>query len=191
MVYDLAEHDHGRTAGQGKEFGLTNTNKLIKAYPGCNGIKTGFTAEAGYCLSASATREDTHLIAVALGCETSKLRNAQIAKLFDYGFANFGSKCIAEQGAVLTRMQVARGTPQEINAVSAEKVTCLVQKGKEDSITTKIELSAEVPLPLAAGSKVGTLYVMKDGKEVGAYDLLAEESIDKASFKELILRAIS
>ena len=92
---------------------------------------------------------------------------------------------------MLTRMQVARGTPQEINAVSAEKVTCLVQKGKEDSITTKIELSAEVPLPLAAGSKVGTLYVMKDGKEVGAYDLLAEESVDKASFKELILRAIS
>ena len=65
------------------------------------------------------------------------------------------------------------------------------KKGKEDSITTKIELSAEVPLPLAAGSKVGTLYVMKDGKEVGAYDLLAEESVDKASFKELILRAIS
>lgn len=177
--------------GKEKEFGLTNTNKLIKAYPGCNGIKTGFTAEAGYCLSASATREDTHLIAVALGCETSKLRNAQIAKLFDYGFANFGSKCIAEQGAVLARMQVARGTPQEINAVSAEKVTCLVQKGKDDSITTKIELSAEVPLPLAAGSKVGTLYVMKDGKEVGTYDLLAEESVDKASFKELILRAIS
>ena len=64
--------------GKEKEFGLTNTNKLIKAYPGCNGIKTGFTAEAGYCLSASATRDDTHLIAVALGCETSKLRNAQV-----------------------------------------------------------------------------------------------------------------
>ena len=79
---------------------------------------------------------------------------------------------------MLTRMQVARGTPQEINAVSAEKVTCLVQKGKEDSITTKIELSAEVPLPLAAGSKVGTLYVMKDGKEVGTYGLL--QRIDPA-----------
>ena len=174
-----------------KEFGLTNTNKLIKAYPGCNGIKTGFTAEAGYCLSASATRDDTHLIAVALGCETSKLRNAQVAKLFDYGFANFGSRVIAEKDEAMTRMRVERGTPQEINVVSAERVTCLVQKGKEDSITTKIELSEEVPLPLAAGSKVGTLYVMKDGKEVGMYDLLAEEQVDKASFKELILRAIS
>ena len=91
----------------------------------------------------------------------------------------------------MTRMRVERGTPQEINVVSAERVTCLVQKGKEESITTKIELSEEVPLPLAAGSKVGILYVMKDGKEVGAYDLLAEESVDKASFKELILRAIS
>ena len=177
--------------GKEKEFGLTNTNKLIKAYPGCNGIKTGFTAEAGYCLSASATRDDTHLIAVALGCETSKLRNAQVAKLFDYGFANFGSRVIAEKDEAMTRMRVERGTPQEINVVSAERVTCLVQKGKEDSITTKIELSEEVPLPLAAGSKVGILYVMKDGKEVGMYDLLAEEQVDKASFKELILRAIS
>lgn len=113
------------------------------------------------------------------------------AKLFDYGFANFGSRVIAEKDEAMTRMRVERGTPQEINVVSAERVTCLVQKGKEDSITTKIELSEEVPLPLAAGSKVGILYVMKDGKEVGMYDLLAEEQVDKASFKELILRAIS
>ena len=131
------------------------------------------------------------MIAVALGCETSKLRNAQVTKLFDYGFANFSSRVIAEKDEAMTRMRVERGTPQEINVVSAERVTCLVQKGKEDSITTKIELSEEVPLPLAAGSKVGILYVMKDGKEVGMYDLLAEEQVDKASFKELILRAIS
>ena len=177
--------------GKEKEFGLTNTNKLIKTYPGCNGIKTGFTAEAGYCLSASASREDTHLIAVALGCETSKIRNAQVAKLFDYGFANFGSKLVANEGEVLTRMKVERGTPQEIDVVSAEKVTCLVQKGKEDRITTRIELSEEVPLPLAAGDKVGELHVMKEGKEVGVHDLLAEETVEKASLKQLILRALS
>lgn len=177
--------------GKEKEFGLTNTNKLIKAYPGCNGIKTGFTSDAGYCLSASATRDDVHLIAVTLGCETSKIRNAQVAKLFDYGFANFGSKLIADEGEVLTRMKIERGTPQEIPVVSAQKVTALVQKGKEDSITTKLELLDEVPLPLEAGSKVGTLHVLKDKKEVGAYDLLTEETVEKASFKQLILRALS
>lgn len=177
--------------GKEKEFGLTNTNKLIKAYPGCNGIKTGFTSDAGYCLSASATRNDVHLIAVALGCETSKIRNAQVAKLFDYGFANFGSKLIADEGEVLTRMKIERGTPQEIPVVSAQKVTALVQKGKEDSITTKLELLEEVPLPLAAGSRVGTLHVMKDEKEVGSYDLLTEETVEKASFRQLILRALS
>lgn len=177
--------------GKEKEFGLTNTNKLIKAYPGCNGIKTGFTSDAGYCLSASATRNDVHLIAVALGCETSKIRNAQVAKLFDYGFANFGSKLIADEGEVLTRMKIERGTPQEIPVVSAQKVTALVQKGKEDSITTKLELLEEVPLPLAAGSRVGTLHVMKDEKEVGSYELLTEETVEKASFRQLILRALS
>ena len=177
--------------GKEKEFGLTNTNKLIKAYPGCNGIKTGFTSDAGYCLSASATRNDVHLIAVALGCETSKIRNAQVAKLFDYGFANFGSKLIADEGEVLTRMKIERGTPQEIPVVSAQKVTALVQKGKEDSITTKLELLEEVPLPLAAGSRVGTLHVMKDEKEVGSYELLTEETVEKASFRQLLLRALS
>ena len=84
--------------GKEKEFGLTNTNKLIKQYSGCNGIKTGYTSDAGYCLSASATRNDTHLIAVALGCETSPIRNAEVAKMLDYGFANFETKVIAKKG---------------------------------------------------------------------------------------------
>lgn len=72
--------------GKETEFGLTNTNKMIKTYNGANGIKTGFTQEAGYCLSASATRGNTTLIAVVLGAKTSKERNAQVAKLLDYGF---------------------------------------------------------------------------------------------------------
>ena len=118
--------------------------------------------------SMASTRQITKAMELVA---SSKLRNAQVAKLFDYGFANFGSRVIAEKDEAMTRMRVERGTPQEINVVSAERVTCLVQKGKEDSITTKIELSEEVPLPLAAGSKVGILYVMKDGKEVGMYDL--------------------
>ena len=174
--------------GKEKEFGLTNTNKLIKAYPGCNGIKTGFTSDAGFCLSASAKREDTHLIAVALGCETSKIRNAQVAKLFDYGFANFEAVTVAEKGQKIAQMEVRKGTPQQLDVTTQQKITALAPKGKADSVTTRIKLKDQVKLPLKKGSTVGSLIVLKDGKEIGKYKLVSDKKIEKASFKELVCR---
>ena len=174
--------------GKEKEFGLTNTNKLIKAYPGCNGIKTGFTSDAGFCLSASAVRGDTHLIAVVLGCETSKIRNAQVAKLFDYGFANFEAATVAEKGQKMAQMEVSKGTPQQLDVVTLQKITALAPKGKTDSITTRIELKDQIKLPLKKGSTVGSMIVLKDGKEIGKYKLVSDKKIEKASFKELVCR---
>lgn len=174
--------------GKEKEFGLTNTNKLIKAYPGCNGIKTGFTSDAGFCLSASAVRGDTHLIAVVLGCETSKIRNAQVAKLFDYGFANFEAATVAEKGQEMAQMEVSKGTPQQLDVVTLQKITALAPKGKTDSITTRIELKDQIKLPLKKGSTVGSMIVLKDGKEIGKYKLVSDKKIEKASFKELVCR---
>lgn len=174
--------------GKEKEFGLTNTNKLIKAYPGCNGIKTGFTSDAGFCLSASAVRGDTHLIAVVLGCETSKIRNAQVAKLFDYGFANFEAATVAEKGQKMAQMEVSKGTPQQLDVVTLQKITALAPKGKTDSVTTRIELKDHVKLPLEKGSTVGWMIVLKDGKEIGKYKLVSDKKIEKASFKELVCR---
>lgn len=177
--------------GKEKEFGLTNTNKLIKAYPGCNGIKTGFTSDAGYCLSASATREDTHLIAVALGCETSKIRNAQVAKLFDYGFANYEATVVAEEGDVVGEMRIARGNPEVVQIVAGEKITVLTAKGEKDSVTSEVKLNENVPLPLAAGDKVGEIVVYKSGNEIGSYPVLAAKSVKNASFKDLAIRKIT
>ncbi len=177
--------------GKEKEFGLTNTNKLIKTYPGCNGIKTGFTSEAGYCLSASATRDDVHLIAVTLGCETAKNRNAQVAKLFDYGFANYEAAVLAEQGDVVGEMKIARGTPENIQLVAGEKITALAPKGEKESVTSKINLDQNVPLPLSAGDKVGEMIVYRNGEKVGSYPVLAKNSVEKASFKDLAIRKIT
>ena len=177
--------------GKEKEFGLTNTNKLIKTYPGCNGIKTGFTSDAGFCLSASATRDDVHLIAVVLGCETSKSRNAQVAKLFDYGFANYEAAVLAEQGDVVGEMKIAWGTPESVSIVAGEKIIAITPKGEKESVTSKVSLDQNVPLPLAAGDKVGEMLVYKGGEEIGSYPLLAEKSVAKASFKDLVMRKIS
>lgn len=174
--------------GKEKEFGLTNTNKLIKSYQGCNGIKTGYTADAGYCLSASATRDDVHLIAVTLGCESSKIRNAQVAKLFDYGFANYEAVIAAEEGETVGEMTVSGGTPSSVRLNSAEKIAVLVPKGEKDAVTTEIRLDEKIALPLAAGEKVGEIAVFKNGKEAGAYPIFAAEDVEKASFKELIVR---
>ena len=177
--------------GKEKEFGLTNTNKMIKSYSGCNGIKTGFTNDAGYCLSASATRGETHLIAVALGCETSKIRNAEVAKMLDYGFANYETFVAAEAGQVIVPVEIRHGQPQVINAVTAGRITTLVPKGRTDTVTTQVLLDEKVPLPLRAGEKVGTLKILRDGREVGSCDLVAECDAEKASFKELARRMLT
>lgn len=176
--------------GKEKEFGLTNTNKLIKQYQGCNGIKTGYTAEAGYCLSASATREDTHLIAVALGCETSQVRNAEVSKLLDYGFANFKTCVIAEKDQVMEEIRVENGQPQNLNVVTEKRITALAEKGTEDQISSKINMDDKVPLPLKKGDQVGTLDIYNGDEKIAEYPLVAETDIDKASFGELAKRLI-
>lgn len=176
--------------GKEKEFGLTNTNKLIKAYEGCNGIKTGFTSEAGYCLSASATRGDTHLIAVALGSETSKIRNAEIAKLLDYGFANYETAVIAEEGQIMGTVLIEKGTPTSVSAVTTEKITVLTGKGQKDKLKTEVTISETVPLPLEKGQEIGKITLYDEEEKLAEYPLVAAAPVEKASFRELVSRLI-
>ncbi len=176
--------------GKEKEFGLTNTNKLIKQYPGCNGIKTGFTADAGYCLSASATREETHLIAVALGCESSKIRNSEVSKLLDYGFANFETCVIAEKGQEIEKIKVENGQPQTLMAITEDRITALTEKGGKGDVSSKAKIDEKVRLPLKKGQKVGTLVVYRGDEKIGEYPLVAETAVEKASFGELAKRFV-
>ena len=97
------------------EFGLTNTNRLIKLYPGANGIKTGFTQEAGYCLAGSALRNDLTLIAVVLNCETTHDRWNETMRLLDYGYATYESAKLAEKGEILGSADVEKGSPSTVN----------------------------------------------------------------------------
>ena len=128
MVQYLADNCESGAAGQRKKFGLTNTNKLIKQYPGANGIKTGFTQEAGFCLSASAVREDTTLIAVVLGAETSKIRFEEVSRLLNYGFANYTSVSLAQEGQSMKKVHLDKGDPAFFCAVTKEKNICFCEK---------------------------------------------------------------
>lgn len=174
--------------GKEKEFGLTNTNKLIRAYDGCDGIKTGFTSEAGYCLSASATRGDTRLIAVALGSETSKIRNGEVAKMLDYGFANYETVVLAEKGQIMGKVQIDRGEPASVNGVTEQRITALVGKGEKDSVRKKVTIDDTVPLPLKKGQKIGSISIWQGKEKIAEYPIIAESAVEKASFRTLVSR---
>lgn len=177
--------------GKEKEFGLTNTNKLIKQYPGANGIKTGFTQEAGFCLSASATKEDTTLIGVVLGAKTSKIRFEEVSKLLNYGFANYSSVTLADKGQRMKKVTLDKGEPHGFQALTTEKITVLVKKGEEKQASCKVKIDKNLRLPLKKGDKVGTVTVYIGKKKVEAYDLVADRDVKKASFLTYYIRKIN
>ena len=174
--------------GKEKEFGLTNTNKLIKQYPGAIGIKTGFTQDAGYCLSGAAERDGTRLIGVILGCTTSNIRFAEINRLLDYGFSNYKSVKIAEKGQVQKALKIEKGTPSKVDVIMEDDAAILVKKGNKNRIKTKIEMDGYIKLPLKRGQKLGELVVLQDGKEKERFPIVARDSAKKASIKELYIQ---
>ena len=172
------------------ELGLTNTNRMIKIYPGANGIKTGFTQEAGYCLSASATKGDLTLIAVIMGSSTSKIRFAEASKLLDYGFANYDSVKLAEKGEPMGTIMIEKGDPNMINAVAPEDISTLIKKGEKDHIRGELKFNKSILAPIQKGDKVGEMVVYKKDKEIARYPVVSEEKVEKASFFDIYLRMI-
>ena len=174
--------------GKEKEFELINTNKLLKQYNGAIGVKTGFTQDAMYCLSAAAKREDTTLIAVILGAESSAVRFDEAKKLMDYGFSGYETVTIAEKGEIQKKIRLDKSNPECINAVVGEKCTALVNKGEKDKVSTKVEIKERICAPVKKGDKLGEIEIYIDGVKSGQCDLVAEKSAEKASVKEIYMR---
>ncbi|MDK2919097.1 MAG: hypothetical protein PWQ37_1830 [Candidatus Petromonas sp.] len=182
--------------GKGKKTALelTNTNRLIRTYPGANGIKTGFTQEAKYCLSASATRNNFTLIAVVLGSPTSKIRFAETKKLLDYGFAAYSSIQISKKDEILEEITVEKGKENKVNIVAREDLKVLVKKGNESNIKKEIILPQIIGAPFEKGKKVGEIIVKNiQGQELGRVDLVTEKGVKRASIVDMfgkILKSI-
>jgi D-alanyl-D-alanine carboxypeptidase (penicillin-binding protein 5/6) len=161
---------------------LVNTNKLIKTYPGANGIKTGFTQEARYCLSASAKRNNFTLIAVVLGCPSSKIRFAEAKKLLDYGFASYNSVMISQKGEVIKELPVEKGKISNVNIIARDELKVLVKKGGEGDIKKEVVLPKAIKAPFGKGQKIGEVTVTNTkGETLGKVDLITEAKCDKAS----------
>ncbi len=160
---------------------LVNTNRLVRFYEGCDGVKTGYTEEAGHCISATAKRGNLRLIAVILGAPTSQVRFSEASKLLDYGFANYESVLVVKKGQIVqNEIPVTGGKTSKIMGLAANSLSLLIGKGDSKEFTKEIDISAPLKAPIAQGQKIGVLTVKKDGKEVGKVDILAGESVEVA-----------
>jgi D-alanyl-D-alanine carboxypeptidase (penicillin-binding protein 5/6) len=168
-------------------FGLSNTNKLVRFYNGATGLKTGFTRSAGYCLSASAKREELELVAVVLGCETSQERFAACKSLLDYGFANF---CIVTPTAEEQLVPVKLGTADSVVAVPATTEGVLLDKSQQSMASCRVELSESVTAPVTQGQRLGTLYLQAGEQVIAEIPMLAKESVPKLTWGQIFLRLI-
>ena len=170
-------------------FGLTNTNRLVRFYNGCNGLKTGSTAKAGFCVSATAKRDGMTLICVVMGAENRDVRNQIATQLFDWGFSNFGL-FVQEQGD-LSGIPVLKGTNNVVDAQHGS-FYCVLPKGKIEQVKVEAVLDQEYfSAPIHTGDKLGKVVFSLDGEQIGSVSILSSQDIDRISFFDVLCRIIA
>ena len=165
------------------EFGLSNTNKMVRFYNGCTGLKTGFTRGAGYCLSASAEREGLQLIAVVMGCETTQKRFAACKSMLDYGFANYA--LIQPELPENATVPVKLGITDSVKAVPASDGQMLIDKGQKSAVTTEVVLDEEVTAPVSQGQRLGTMTIKAGEQILAEIPMVAEAGVEKLTFWQM------
>ena len=169
-------------------FGLSNTNKLVRFYPGATGLKTGFTSAAGYCLSATAQRDGLGLIAVVLGAKTSQERFAGCKAMLDYGFANYA--LVNPEVPKENSIPVKLGTQKSVTAIPAEDVKLLVDKGQLNQVNIQIALEEAVTAPISKGQKLGMLTVRVGEQVLSQIPMVAEEAVPRLTWWDLFLQVL-
>lgn len=172
------------------EFGLTNTNKLIKWYEGATGLKTGSTGKALYCLSGTAERDGLHLIAVVMAAPDFKVRFQETMKLLDYGFANYSAEKGLPAGEKMAEISVTKGMADTVGGVVKEEISFLLKKDGGKEWETKTEVLPRVDAPVQAGEKLGEVIYLINGEEVGRTDLIASENVEKTDLSTMLERML-
>ena len=172
------------------EFGLTNTNKLIKWYEGATGLKTGSTGKALYCLSGTAERDGLHLIAVVMAAPDFKVRFQETMKLLDYGFANYSAEKGLPAGEKMAEISVTKGMADTVDGVVKEEISFLLKKDGGKEWETKTEVLPRVDAPVQAGEKLGEVIYLINGEEVGRTDLIASENVEKTDLSTMLERML-
>lgn len=163
-------------------FGLTNTNRLVRFYRGCNGLKTGSTAKAGFCISVTAEREGMTLICVIMGAESRDIRNAAAQKLLDWGFATYG--LFTADAGTLDPLRIAGGVRDEVGLMYP-RFTAVLPKADISAVEHSVTLPESLPAPIRAGEAVGKISYTCKGNPIGEVSITASETAERIGFWEL------
>ena len=170
------------------QFGLSNTNKLVRFYDGTTGLKTGYTSAAGHCLSASAERNGMELIAVVLHCASSTDRFESAKALLNYGFSNYA--LVTPEPGELPAVPVTLGTAAEITPVLADETPILIDKALAAGVETRVCVDESVTAPVEAGQTLGTLTITTGGQTIAERDLIAPESVGALRWGDVYLQML-
>lgn len=160
---------------------LVNKNKMVRFFNDVDGIKTGFTDQAKYCISVTAKRNNLRLISVIMGAPDTTVRNREARKLLDYGFANYTNFNVAKAGDKIKEVGILKGDCDKINAVAEGNMSLLLMKGEEKGIQKDVKIPDKLAAPIKKGQKIGELIVMKDNKEIAKFNLVADREVTRAS----------
>ncbi|KRF12137.1 D-alanyl-D-alanine carboxypeptidase family protein [Paenibacillus sp. Soil787] len=173
-------------------FWLVNTNKLVRFYNGADGLKTGYTSEAKFCLSATAKRENLRVVAVVLGEPNTKTRNAEVTKLFDYAFAQFTNYPLFKSGDSLGNFTINKGQVSTVPLVAKQNYSILMKKGSvTGEIRHELKLDPNIKAPIAMGQPIGRIIVYNGDNLLAEYPLESPVAVDKASWWKLFKRTTS
>ena len=170
------------------QFGLSNTNKLVRFYDGTTGLKTGYTSAAGHCLSASAERNGMELIAVVLHCASSTDRFESAKALLNYGFSNYA--LVTPEPGELPAVPVTLGTAAEISPVLADETPILIDKALAAGVETRVCVDESVTAPVEAGQTLGTLTITSGGQTIAERDLVAPEAVGALRWGDVYLQML-
>jgi serine-type D-Ala-D-Ala carboxypeptidase (penicillin-binding protein 5/6) len=187
LKYSSIYEDYLRVDTESK-FWLVNTNKLLRFYQGVDGLKTGYTPEAMYCLTATALKNDMRLIAIVLGEKESKVRNEEIVKMLDYGYNQYANKQLIAKNTILGKIKIEKANKKYIEISPKENVNFIYKKGDNtDNITYNIK-TIKVKAPLKKGDKVGEVIVKDNNKIINKVDIITKEDVKKANIFDLYNR---
>lgn len=171
----------------GRATTMTNTNKLVRFYNGCDGGKTGFTSESKFCLAATAKRDGMRLISVVIGADSSKSRFAAISEMFNHGFANYENKVMLAKGNIVDNtVEVLGGKKGRIALTVRDDVAQFIKRGETAEYEIRLDLPEKIKAPVRNGDVVGSAILTKDGVVVSTTDIIAAEDIERMSLFDAI-----
>lgn len=176
--------------GSKRPFWLVNTNKLVRFYAGLDGLKTGFTNEARFCLTATAKRDKFRVIAVVMGEPDSKIRNQEVSQLLDYAFAQYTNRQFYQKGDVIAKVKVEKGDPEYVTIRAHHSISIMIKKGENSNGIKKVIKWRELQVPIKKGQVLGTMEFHKDGRIISKLELLSSNEIEKAGLWSSIKRVL-